>query len=180
MAGTVPFYATQGAIQIGPAYLGSFDTSSLLPSHIPATLTTVTADVKDIAITGGEIDLASIKMFGNNEAQDIKRVGIVTCQFTIVGKDKQWMEFVFGTGTSGADGATGFTTVTGAEFVPGTSTMRSVILTFTDGTNTMFIGMFKAIPSGVDTAISADGMAMEQTITFRSLATDYYWQDNFS
>jgi len=183
MTGTIPFYATQGSVYIGQAYAGTFNTASHLASHLGKTTGTgdvVTADVKEISITGGDLDMGTIKLFGNNEAQDIKRVGLVTCQFTIVGKDRQWIQYLFGAGSALTGVLSGGYRVNGTEWIPGTAQQKAVVLAFHDGTNYMQLMLNKAIPSNVDTSVSADGQSVEQTVTFRCLMTDYHWEDNFT
>jgi len=131
---------------------------------------------KDIRITGGDRDVESVKAFGYNEHLDERRAVVNEASFTLIHESKE--AGVYGTGDPQAVGATAYYRIRGSEKAANDRTKKSICFSFYDGTNTVNVMMNDAQFTTREMSLAADGH-MEETITAKCLASDYYEEDNF-
>jgi hypothetical protein len=133
--------------------------------------------VKNVAITGGERDVESIPLLGTTSGyanQEIfqKSVGSLReITMTLVYQDTDIS--LLGAGT-----VTKPTTYTRRIQGDQALTKKAVLVSFTDGSNTLSVLMNNCFVTKMgDIKIEADGHA-EQEITLKCLAKDYYEEDD--
>lgn len=137
---------------------------------------TISEYAKDLRITGGERDVEVVKAFGYNEHLDERRATVVEATFTAVYSTKMTQQFIAGIGAA----------VTGnywrhirGETSTVDRTTKSVLIRITDGTNSIHIMLNNARCTATDRSLTADGH-MEETFTFKALASNYYEEDDFA
>lgn len=167
MAGTQPWFATEGTITFGDA-VTTVTTNTILSSVIDGNA--FTTKIKNVEISGGGRDMSAGNLFGlNNQYQEESRASEVTATFTLVAKDLGILEEVWGSSST----VTGdYHRVQGAEI----STQKAVLLTFTDGTDTANWALNNAVMS-TDTigSCAADGTT-ELSVTMKCLLQDVYFE----
>jgi len=170
MAGIQPWFATQGTITIGDA-TSTVTTNTTLDTILSGTAFTTAC--KNISCSGGGVDLTAGNLFGLNQFQQVGRADAVTVTLTMVARDKDILEQVWGTAST----VTGDTQrVQGAE----TTAQKGVLLSFTDGTNNAR-WFFNNAQISTDTIfdLAADGTS-EVSVTLKCLLQDVYVEDDFT
>jgi len=168
------WFAPQASVKIAAAIATVAPDTSL--SAQQATPVDFSGEVKNLSISGGERDVDALKFLGYNETHDFKRATVVECSFTMVHIDKDTGEFLMGPAQT--VGATAFKRIQGGEKAANDRTAKSVLIQLTDGTNTVNILLNNAYATTREFSLAADGH-MEETITFKCLASDYYEEDDF-
>lgn len=131
---------------------------------------------KSIEISGGERDMNTQKLLGYNEARDLKRATPITIKFTRIFQDIEEAEWACGTPTI-VTGA--YYRVQGGEKSSSDRTTKAMLLYWTDGTNHISVLANNAYASYTPPKISADNHA-EVEATIKILASDYYYEDDFT
>ena len=145
--------------------------------------TDVSDNIKEIAISGGERDLETQKQLGYNESRNLKRSTVKQCTFTIVGGQGNaaaavdWESWSMGV----AQPVTGaYYRHIGGEKSSNDRAGYGVLIKWTDGTNNIITLLNNAyVTSGPEWGIAADG-SLEQTVTFKCLASEFYYEDDFA
>ena len=179
MASTLRF-SENFTVEIGAAVASVATDSTLDTQHSG---TDVTDNIKEIAITGGERDLESMKLLGYNESRNLKRSTVVQCTFTVVGGQGNaaaavdWESWGMGV----AQAVTGaYYRHIGGEKSSNDRTGYGVLIKWTDGSNNIVMLLNNAyVTNGIELGIAADG-SLEQTVTFKCLASEYYYEDDFA
>jgi len=151
--------------------------------------------VKDLTIRGGERDVEALKLLGYNELIDLKRATVMEISFTTAfqgsvlllldsegaagtrGTEFDFAEFFMGekqTVTS-----TSFYRTQGGEKATNDRAACAIQVALTDGSNYINILLNSAYATSRELSLAADGH-MEQTITFKCLASTYYEEDDFA
>jgi len=131
---------------------------------------------KDIRITGGDRDVESVKAFGYNEHLDERRAVVNEASFTLIHESKE--TGVYEDGDPQLVGATAYYRIHGGEKAANDRTKKSICFSFYDGTNHVNVMMNDAQFTTREMSLAADGH-MEETITAKCLASDYYEEDDF-
>ena len=174
---TTPWYSEQAKVEVG-ATIATVATNTSLDNSFSGT--DFTADVKDFSITGGERDLDTTKTLGYNEIEELKRSTPITATFTLATRDHDWFEFWLGTRaivTGSIYRMRGGEKASGGNY--GQRAKKAVLITMTDGTNTVRILMNSAAFTNIEESLAADGTA-EQKVTVKCLASNFYWEDDFT
>ena len=185
------WFAPQAAVEIGSA-IASFSGSSTIQTQMTALADefTYSGMVQDVRISGGERDIDAKKTFGYNELTDQKRASIIETSLTIGYQGSIKAFSTSGTRGTNLDTAEWFMGVkqtvtgnykraTGGEKSANDRTTKAVHFKLTNGTNTISILMNNALCTTRELSIAADGH-MEETITFKCLASNYYEEDDFT
>lgn len=146
--------------------------------------------VKEVRISGGERDVETLKLLGYNELLDEKRATIIEAAFTLAfqGSIKafnstltrgthldtaEWMMGVKQTVTGN------YKRATGGEKSSNDRSARAVHFKLYNGTNTVSVLLNKAYCTTREASLAADGH-VEETITFKCLASNYAEEDDFA
>ena len=139
-------------------------------------------EVKSISISGAEADLDSVFLFGadsdGRQNADIEESNMTMREFsgTLVYKDEDAAELTVASASSLGGSASDFNRITGDT----TRVQKSILVQFTDGTNTVNILMNNAYFTKMgDISLDAEGHA-EQEITAKCLAKDYCEESDFN
>ena len=169
--------AREATVNIGSTI--SVAATASLASQV--TTTAFTSKIKSVRVTGGDRDVESVPLIGENASgysnQEIfqKSVGeLREANFTMIYDDGT--ATLLGTDTITTSGAAAsYTRLQGDQDV----TQKAVMITFTDGTNVATLLLNNAYPIKLgDLSLDADGH-LEQEITFKCLGKDYYEEYNF-
>ncbi len=144
--------------------------------------------VKDLTIRGGDRDVEALKLLGYNEVIDEKRSTLIECTFTTAYQGS--VTPIGGTRQTNYDFAELFMgqkqAVTGdyyrsqgGEKSSNDRVACAVHVKLTDGTHVVSILLNSAYATSRELSVNADGH-MEQTITFKCLASTYYEEDNYA
>jgi hypothetical protein len=161
-------------------FLSTVQTTSTLLAQVGST--EYTDRVKDVSVTGGERDVETIPLLGENASgysnQEIfqKSVGSLReCSMTMIYKDVDISQLGAGT-VSTSSGASTYKRIQGDQSL----TKKAVLISFNDGTDYVNVLLNNAYVTKLgDLKIEADGH-LTQEITFKCLAKDYYEEDNLS
>jgi len=169
--------AREAQVNIGSSVtVGS--TSTLLAQ---VSATDFTGRVKDVKISGGERDVESIPLLGEDSTgyanQEIfqKSVGSLReVSMTLIYTDSDISALGMGTvATSGS--ASGYSRLQGDQAL----TQKAVLVSFNSGSNYVNVLLNNAYVTKLgDLSIEADGH-LTQEVTLKCLAKDYYEEDNF-
>lgn len=166
-------------VEIGAAVASVASGSTLDSQHSG---TDVTDNIKEVSISGGERDLETMKLLGYNESRDLKRATILTCTFTTVAGQGNaaaavdWESWMMGV----AQAVTGaYYRNIGGEKSSNDRTGYGVLIKWTDGTNNIVILLNNAYATTTEWGLTADG-SWEQTVTFKCLASEFYYEDDFA
>ena len=169
--------AKEATILIG-SVLSSVSATASLESQLSSGVD-YSGKIKNIEISGAEADTETVFLFGANASgqqnAEIEEQNMTQREFsaTLVYSDSQPMALASTTGV--AVGTTGYTRYSGDT----TRTAKSVLVSFTDGTNhaAAFLNNAFSIKLG-DISLDAEGHA-EQSVTLKCLAKDYQEEDDF-
>jgi len=171
--------AKQATIKIAETIASVSSTVALNDATQQTSAVDFSGKIKSIDISGAESDVDSVFLFGKNSNGSQNSItnesstSMRELSGTLIYQDISASEL--GTSAKTAVGATGFNRIIG-----GTDrTLKSILITFTDGTNTVNVLMNDAYATKLgDIKLDAEGHA-EQEITFKCLAQDYYEEDDF-
>jgi hypothetical protein len=175
MANPTMRFSENFTIEIG-AVIAAVAAGSTLDSQHSGT--DVTDDVKEVNITGGERDLATQKLIGYNEARELKRATVISIEFKLVGGQDitNWESYAYGT----AQAVTGnYYRVQGGEKSANDRSAKGILFKWSDGTNHiayLFNNAYAVTPSW---SLAADG-SLDQAMVFKCLASDFYYEDDFT
>jgi len=175
MANPTLRFSENFTVEIG-AVIASVASGSTLDSQHSGT--DVTDDIKEINISGGERDLNTQKLLGYNEARELKRATVIVIEFKLVGGQDvaNWLSWMHGT----AQAVTGnYTRVQGGEKASNDRSSKGILIKWTNTTNNIAILCNNAYAVTPTIGLAADG-SMEESITFKCLASDYYYEDDFT
>jgi len=131
---------------------------------------------KDLTIRGGERDVEALKLLGYNELIDNKRSVVIEMTFTAVYSSKMSQDWTSGA----AQSVTGdYYRSQGGEKATNDRGTKSVLIRLYDGTNTVSLLLNNAYGTSSERSLAADGH-MEETFTFKGLASNYYEEDDFA
>lgn len=170
--------AKQAKILIGNA-LSSVNPDTDLKSQMSSAVEW-SGRVKDIEIAGAEADVDSVFLFGadasGRQNAEITEEAMSMREFTgtLIFVDQDAAELALSQRVR--VGSTSYYRVQGDT----TRSRKAILVTFTDGTNTVNILMNNALFTKIgDISLDAEGHA-EQEITAKCLAKDYYEEANFT
>ena len=185
------WFAPQATVEIGSA-ISNFSSSSTIQTQMTALADefTYSGMVQDVKITGGERDVDSKKVMGYNELLDQKRSTIIEASFTMGYQGSIKAFNSSGTRGTNLDPAEWFMgvkqTVTGnykrsqgGEKASNDRTPKAVHFKLSNGTNTISILLNNALCTTRELSLAADGH-VEETVTFKTLASNYYEEDDFA
>lgn len=172
--------AREATVKIGST-LSSIAGSTTLLSQMSGG-TEYTGRVKDVKISGGERDVESIPLLGENTSgyanQEIFQKSVGTLReisMTLIYQDIDISQLGAGT-VSTTGSASGYKRIQGDQDL----TQKSVLVSFNDGSDYVNVLLNNAYVTKLgDLSIEADGH-LEQEITLKCLAKDYYEEDNLS
>lgn len=172
--------AKQATITIAESIVAVSETVALNDATQQQAAVDFSGQIKSVSISGAESDVESVFLFGSNvsgsQNADITESNMSMREFsaTLVYKDATVAEL--GGAAKVSVGVTDFNRITGDT----TRTLKSVLIKFTDGSNTVNVLLNSAYMTKLgDISLDAEGHA-EQEIMFKCLAKDYYEEDDFS
>jgi hypothetical protein len=177
---TVLWYAPQAVVTINNTALTAVGTTSTLLSQATGGLT-VTTFCKDLKISLGSRDYSAVNVLGTSQLGQQGRPDVIEASLTLVYQDADTMT---GFGGAGTTITIGTTTVTykryqGGEKASGDRAASAFLFSITDGTSTVNCLLNNAYTTSRDISLAADGH-VEETITVKCLAQNYYEEDNLS
>jgi|GEM_PF-5498606 len=138
-----------------------------------STVYTVTADVRNLKISGGERPMEQIKTFGGNEYSWSKPQQEFEVSFDIVKNDISWAGAFLGAGTTMfGNGTDGYFHIAG----DGTRKKHHIQIEYSDGESDgerLRLSFFNAYAVTKEMSSDVDGY-LQETISFKVLSSDYH------
>ena len=185
------WFAPRAALEICEN-IPSFASGQTIQAQVTAMASeaTYSAMVKNVRISGGERDVDTQKLIGFNELMDEKRATIIEATFTTAYQGSinylnstltrqthlDMAEMMMGTKQSVAGN---YMRSTGGEKSTLDRIKKAVHFKLTDGTYTISILLNSAYMTSRELSLDAEGH-MEQTVTFKCLASTYYEEDDYT
>jgi len=175
------WYARDAKAWIAPTIATVGTTTTLKTQQVSSV--EFTAKCKEVRISGGERDLEAINTLGIGQLDQQGRPTIIECVLTLVYDDATKTGTYLG-GTTVTIGTTGFRRIQLGEHVttgsdPIDRVRKSVLVELDDGTNKVYALLNNAYATTREWGLAADGH-VEETLTFKTLAQNYYEEDNMN
>ena len=164
----IQWNAKQGTVKVG-TIVTTVSTTATLASQVSTT--DYSAEVTDVRVTGTGPDVSVLNVFGSQLVEEA-RPDLVTIEFTKLFQDEVFNSWMYNATATQFSSGTTYSRFQGAEPF-GNRVTKAVLLTMTDGTNTVSIMLNNAYETQSDISWAADGKA-EQTVQFKGLLTNLY------